>query len=110
MNELDISGLDKIELLRRLHAGTHAVGMGHLHDLGREMTYGEAKEIWTKAVAAQGHENRVMFDYVRGRPLKVWFEGDKLTGVRLYDRDSFPGNCARIVEQLRAGGPGGKDV
>ncbi len=84
---IDISGLDKVEILRCLHNNTQARGMGVLHDLGRDMTYEEAKAIFDRHSEREGPQG-IFFDYVKGRPIKVNFRGNYLDGEHLYDRDA----------------------
>lgn len=100
-NTIDITGIDQAELLAALHNGTNALGMGALHDIGRDMTKGEAQEIVDYATDNAYRPGRIRFDYVKGRPLKVSFNGDTLEGAALYDRDSSPGACQRVVDSLR---------
>ncbi len=97
METINIKGIDKAELLAALHNGTHALGMGVLHDIGRDMTRDEAADI----LESFGDTNTYRFDYVMGRPLKVRFKDDELHNACLYDRDSSPGACQRVVDSLR---------
>jgi hypothetical protein len=75
--DVDISGLERWEVLMVLHANTRAIGLGVLND--KELTEDEAK-----ALVA----DREYFDYVHGRPLKIGFHHTWITGVKNYDRDS----------------------
>lgn len=95
---IDISGLDRVEVLRCLYNGTRAVGMGFLHDLGRDMTYAEAAVIWD---GFGGVDKDVQFDYIRGRPIKVGIQGSSIVREDLYDRDTRPGACADIIMEIR---------
>lgn len=94
METIDISGIDRAELLAALYNGTSALGFGKMHDLGRDMTVEEARDILAKT------EGAFNFDYLLGRPLKMWIEDDKLFRPDLYDRDSKR-RCAEIVQELR---------
>ena len=96
-NSIDISGIDRAKLLAALHNGTATLGLGRVHDRG-DMTVEEAREI------LENVDGRFDFDYVRGRPIKVYVrpdEPDILCRIDLYDRDSRPGACANIVKGLR---------
>lgn len=98
-DKINIEGIDRAELLAALHNGTRPLGMGFLHDLKRDMTKAEATEILAQHTDGHGDAH---FDYVCGRPLKVWFSRNTLQGAWLFDRDSSPGKCQAIIEALRA--------
>lgn len=88
---IDIEGLTKAQVLKALHDGTRAIGMGMLHDLGRDMTLEEAERLT---------RGDLYFDYVSGRPLKVDLNGDSFD-PRLYDRDAGEGRAEAVVSALR---------
>lgn len=97
-NELDITGIDRAELLAALFNGTSPLGMGAFRPSAHEpMTVEQAREV----VQAYGGAKNLHFDYVRGRSIKVWFLGNTLSRVDLYDRDAGIGKCSEIVQQLR---------
>lgn len=104
-HEIDITGIDKVDLLIALYDHASVVGLGILQASG-PLSREQAKLVLDTSTRPNG---RVMFDYVNGRPIKVWLEGDKLTGARLYDRDHGHGLCARIVADLRSSPPGSGD-
>jgi hypothetical protein len=91
---LDIKGIDQPTLLATLYNEARPLGMGMLHFDPALMTRDEAAKIL---------ETRTSFDYLKGRPLKIRFDGDTLHGERLYDRDQGEGHCAEVVERLRPG-------
>jgi hypothetical protein len=97
MSDIDVSGIDHAALLAALHNGTKPLGLGALHDMGRDMTVEEAQTILDE------QNGKFDFDYLKGRPLKVWIENDGVTLCRsdLYDRDTRPGACAAIVASLK---------
>jgi hypothetical protein len=80
---IDISGLDKADVLAALHNGTKCLGMGVLHDIGTCSVEQARKDI--KELKDGGRE--LHFDYYHGRPLKVDISGDSFN-PRCYDRDS----------------------
>lgn len=92
MNTIDITGIDKAELLVSLHENATPTGLGWLHP--------HAFESLTKEEAESALKECTQFDYFRGRPLKVDLSSDRVD-PRLYDRDAGQGAFARIVEQLR---------
>lgn len=88
---IDISKLDKAEVLVALHNRAKQQRMGVLappHTLTRE----EAVELLKR---------RTYFDYLNGRVLKVDLESDMLD-TRLYDRDNGRGATAEILAPLLA--------
>lgn len=95
---IDITGIDRVELLRCLHNRTTAVGMGRLHDLKRDMTYAEAEEIIRRMT---NPEEELEFDYVKGRPIKVLIKGSTLLHEHLFDRDAGKGACEEVVMELK---------
>lgn len=97
--EVDISGLDKAELLAALYNGSHQQGMGFLHARGSTgMTVEQAQaEIDERNALGPG---RLYFDYLHGRVLKVDLCGSALR-TRLYNRDVGDGAAENIVAALR---------
>lgn len=95
--EIDISGIDKAELLAALFNGSQQQGMGFMQAAGgREMTVEQAREIISKH-----HEpDRLYFDYLHGRVMKVGIGGDVLK-TWLYNRDLGNGAAERVVDGLR---------
>ena len=88
---IDITGIDKAELLVALYHGTHPLGMGVLHD-NPEFGIDDAK-------AALASEPSGRLDYVSGRPIKVNISGNSFDPA-LYDRDAGEGAAQRIVDML----------
>lgn len=83
-------------LLAALHNNTFAMGMGAIHDVGRNLSPEEvAKDIdETKPLSV---------DYYRGRPIKV-FERDGEVDGRLYERDAGDGAFYKAVRDAVAMG------
>ena len=109
-NEIDISGLDKAELLAALFNGSAQFGMGCMHGSGRaDITVDDARKIIDPDSAddktltpwEQQDAKRLYFDYLRGRVLKVKLSGDNMR-TALYNRDIGRGAAEKIVAQLRA--------
>lgn len=103
---INIAGLDKAAILAALHNGTRALGMGRLHDIGRDLTVEEARTIMgigddsTQMFGDMGRKRELYFDYVQGRPIKVDLSGDEFDPW-LYDRDAGQGAAARAIAKLR---------
>ncbi len=93
MMGIDISGMDKAEVLAALYNGSRQQGMGFLHSRGTsEMTVEQAREELKRDS---------YFDYLNGRVMKIGLDSDDLE-TRLYDRDNGVGAAERIIEKLRA--------
>ena len=91
---INIALLPKAEVLKALHDGTHAQGLGVLQDLKRDMTLEEAEIMITNT-----QKWGLRFDYVYGRPLKVNITGDEFEEA-LYDRDAGEGQAQRVIDRL----------
>ena len=100
---IDISGLDKAEVLAALHGASKAQGMGFLHDRG-SLSVEECREIigdaGTSGTETFFADDRLYFDYLRGRVMKVDISGDEID-PRLYDRDLGDGAAERAIAALR---------
>ncbi len=99
MNEpIDISKLNKAEVLAALYNNSRQQGMGFLNPRGQEPL--------TKEQAAELLKQTTYFDYLAGRVMKVDLSGDTLrTG--LYDRDNGHGAALRAIEPLMNTNPTG---
>ena len=86
--EIDISNMDKAEVLSKLFNASRPLGMGHLQNHQEEMTVEEAKQMLDSG--------QHYFDYVRGRVMKISLRKDNLN-VALYDRDNGPGAAAKAL-------------
>ena len=97
---VDISGLDRAELLAALYNATRAYGRGALHDLGRDMTVDEARvAIAERRVEQRGLARLGMiayFDWLCGRPIKLDIEQDSVD-FYLYDNDAGPGTGKPLI-------------
>ena len=89
---IDISGLDKAEVLLALYNASHVQGLGFL----------QAVDHYTLEDARRDYEasSDKYFDYLHGRVLKVDLSGDEFD-PRLFDRDCGPGAAAAAIEELR---------
>lgn len=90
---VDISGLDKVEVLRALYAKSKDLGMGRLAFVPGDLDYNEAKEILDS--------QRGYVDYLKGRVMKVDLKGDTLS-TRMFNRDNGDGAAEAIIKNLRA--------
>ena len=97
---INVKGLDHAEILAALFNNAQPKGIGvlvaRLPSMPTEpMTRDEANEY----IKASGS----FFDYIQGRPIKVYIEGSMLCRADLYDRDNGgEGSAARIIAGLRA--------
>lgn len=92
MAKINIKGLDKKEILRRLYNNSRPIGMGWLQATSEEMTYKEAKKI----IKEEGLE----FDYLKGRVMKIDLIEDSFDPW-LYDRDNGEGKAKEIIDGIR---------
>lgn len=89
---IDISKLDKAEVLAALYNNSKQQGMGFLHARGQTgMTKQEAADLLKNGAT--------YFDYLHGRVMKVELKGNTLD-PRLYDRDNGEGSAAEALKQL----------
>lgn len=86
---IDITGLDKGEVLAALINGGSPMGMGALHY--RSVTPDEVRI----------HAQYGYVDYCCGVPIKADLRGDSFE-ERLYDRDQGGGRAASIIAALRS--------
>lgn len=103
METIDISGLDKAEVLAALYNNSRQLGMGFMHARGATgMTKEQAEDELKAATRDIGDgKTSAYFDYLHGRVMKIQLSGDTLD-PRLYDRDNGQGAAARALEPLRA--------
>lgn len=88
---IDISNLNKAEVLRLLYNASQQQGMGFLD-------YRGASHI-TKEEAEKLLKENTYFDYLYGRVMKVDLSGDVLH-THLYDRDNGPGAARKALAEL----------
>lgn len=107
MNEIDITGLDRNEILAALCNNTKPVGRSAMDPKAFESV-----DTTAAASAFDGTKEingKVSFDYLYGRPLKVDFitRGHQvfLDGAYLYDRDSIKPAAEVIAELKETGTP-----
>ena len=92
MSQLDISGLDKVELLRRLHRGQSVAGF-----YAGNPSFAPPFNAATAEDAVKDY-----IDYFCGRCIKTDISGDDVN-PRMYDRDAGAGKFAQIVKEMRDG-------
>lgn len=92
---VDITGLNKADVLAALYNNSRPQGMGFLQAVPGIMTRGEAEELLNQGT---------YFDYVNGRVLKVNLESDVEFREYLYDRDLGSGAAQRVIDNLREKG------
>ncbi len=90
---VDISLLDKAEVLVALYNGSRQQGLGFLHAHGAAgLSLEDARELLKQTFE---------FDYLRGRVMKINLRGDSFNPWG-YDRDIGQGAAARVIQQLIA--------
>lgn len=100
MSNINISGIDKAELLAELFNASNQHGLGFLNLSGKSGMTQEEAEAEIEQAKRYSSKGRIEFDYLRGRVMKVDISGDELY-PGLYDRDNGNGSCDRIVKRIR---------
>ncbi len=87
---IDISKLDKADVLCALYNNSRPLGMGVFHFTPEPMTADEANGLLNESK---------YFDYLKGRVMKIDLSGDELD-PRLYDRDNGNGAAHRAIANI----------
>ena len=87
---IDISKLNKAEVLAALYNRSRSLGLGHLQFRPEDMTTEQAEELL---------QGQTYFDYLYGRVIKISLKGDSFE-ERLYDRDNGPGAAMAAIKHL----------
>ena len=87
---INISSLDKRELLIALYDNAKIQGMGIFQAKSEPLSLEEAEELLKK---------HYYFDYLYGRVMKVDLSGDELN-PDLYDRDNGDGAVERVIKTI----------
>jgi hypothetical protein len=95
--EVDISGLDKVELIIRLWHATKVAGFYNMNPLVDPPSAPSRAEV----LQALDKNESEYLDYFKGRPFKAGFKGDKVR-TRLYNRDAGPDVFEGVVRKMRA--------
>lgn len=88
---IDISTLDKASVLAALYNASRPLGMGFMQFDPKPMQPAEAAELLKQST---------YFDYLKGRVMKLDFNGNALR-VDLYDRDNGDGAAQRAIEAMQ---------
>jgi hypothetical protein len=98
-NYIDITGLDKAELLAALYNNAKPRGLGFIHANASTMTKEKAKEY-----IAQKESNgwSLNFDYLEGRALKIDITKDKIF-IKQYDNYNGDGLAKQTIEEVSKG-------
>lgn len=88
---IDISTLNKADVLAALYNASQPLGLGFLHFDPEPMTGEQAQEILD---SSNGY-----FDYLKGRVMKIDLSTNQLN-PRLYDRDNGEGAAQKVINQL----------
>lgn len=106
---ISIAGLSKAAILAALYNRARPGGMGFLHYDPTPMTEEQAQEMIgrgddsTAMFGVRLHGDRIYFDYLKGRVMKVDLSGDELD-TRLFNRDNGEGAAEEVIAELRATG------
>ena len=91
---INIKGINKAEVLKRLYDNSQPLGMGFLQAEAGNMSIEEAESII---------RNNKDFDYLKGRVMKVDLSSDEFDPW-LYDRDNGQGAAKKALSDLLTGG------
>ncbi len=91
---MDITGMDKAQILASLYNRSFVQGMGVLQAKPGAMSIEEAQELLDSG--------ETYFDYVHGRVMKIDLSGDELE-TRLYNRDVGKGAAEEILNSMADG-------
>jgi len=87
---IDISKLNKADVLAALYNNSRPLGLGILHSEEKDMTREEAEELL---------KTQTYFDYLKGRVMKVELSGNEFDPY-MYDRDNGEGAAQRVITEL----------
>lgn len=88
---MDITGINKAEILAALYNNSKPLGMGMIHFTPEDMTVTEAQELLDAG--------QTYFDYHKGRVMKISLKGDEFR-TDLYNRDNGQGAAEDVIESL----------
>lgn len=92
---IDISGLNKADVLAVLYNRSRPQGMGFLAYDEASMMREQAEELL---------QDSCRFDYLSGRVMKINLKDDDSFDERLYDRDNGIGSAQSAIDELRKSG------
>ncbi len=91
MENVDISGVNKKKLLKKLYERAQPQGRGFLHfQENDELSDADAEKLL----------QRGYIDYLRGRVMKIDITGDSVS-TRLYNRDNGNNAAEEVIEEVR---------
>jgi len=90
---MNISTLNKADVLATLYNNSRPLGLGMLHYTPEEMTREEAQKLLDDAGP------RPYFDYLKGRVMKIDLGKDELR-TSLYNRDNGPDAAENALKHL----------
>jgi len=93
------TGLTIAQTVARLYNASRVQGMGIFMQVDGDMSVQAAAEEVNTHTHSSMHGKTTSFDYLHGRTMKVWFEGDSSDfDPSLYDRDNGKGAAERAVK------------
>ena len=91
MSTIDISKLNKAEVLAALYNKSQPLGMGILYFTPEDITTEKAQKLLDQEI--------YYFDYLQGRVMKVDLSGEEFN-TRGYDMNNGEGAAKRAIEHL----------
>lgn len=104
---INIKGLDKAAVLAALYNSAKVQGLGFLQAISGDMPIDQARELIGVPSNIPGYEGvnlhgeRIYFDYVYGRVMKIDLTSDVEFDEALYDCDNGKGAAASAIAPLR---------
>ena len=97
---MDITGIDKAEILAALYNAARPLGLGVLHFTPEDMTVEDARTMISDY--QEDFRGELYFDYVKGRVMKIRLDSNDLE-TWLYNRDNGDGAAERVIERIGGG-------
>lgn len=94
---VDITGLDKAEVLKALYTHSHPQGLSFIGLPSHPLTMKDYKKAITENTSSSG---KIYFDYWMGHVLKVRIDQDFFDPAS-YDRDCGYGAAQNAIDELR---------
>lgn len=105
METISLKGLGKAAVLAALYNASKPLGLGILHFDPAPMTVAEAQVVLNGRMEydehLEGNQDRLYFDYLKGRVMKTDLSGDELSPWG-YDRDNGEGAAQRAINGIEA--------
>ncbi len=100
METVNIKGIEKHKVIQALYNASKPQGMGFLHFTPEDLADEESKEEVEAHTSDGRGQEKIYFDYLRGRIIKCEISTDEIDPWG-FDRDNGEGACERAIAPLR---------